>query len=70
MVDKQYEIHRADSSVNFMAGAYARISNLFFNIRKCCLKKVVSICENESILQSCTQINLNASETHRNELQV
>jgi len=54
MDDQQYEIHRTDSTVNFMVGAYGRISNLLSNIRKCFLKKVVSICEAESILQSYT----------------
>jgi len=53
-----------------MAGDYGRISNLLSNIRKCFLKKVVSICEAESILQSNTYINLNVSESHHNELQV
>jgi hypothetical protein len=54
MVDKQNEIHRMDSTVNFMAGAYGRISKLLSNIRKYCLKKLVSICEAESILRCYT----------------
>jgi len=31
MDDEQYEIHRTDSTVNFMVGAYGRISNLLSN---------------------------------------